>query len=140
MVGLIPRLVLDEGEVSKIIHDPFDEIETIPNESFERRDDESQIEESCNDGILKAPNIEASATTYNGKNKIATSILDAVNLIKDLPHRATFRWRHLLGILAVMILCPLLGEVVFILPMNLEMEFAIFIIKEIWSCLHISAI
>lgn len=118
MVGLIPRLVLDEGEVSKIIHDTFDEIEIIPNESFERRDDESQIEESYDDGFLKTPNIESPATACNDKNTIVTSISVVVNLVKDLPHRATFRWRHLLGILAVMILCPLLGEVVFILPMN----------------------
>lgn len=49
---------------------------------------------------------------------ITTSIVTTVNVIKDLPHRATFRWRQLMWVLIIMILCPLLGEVVFFLPMN----------------------
>ncbi len=122
MAGLIPRLVLDEGEVSKIIHDAFDKIEIDKNESMKHRpehdDDESQIDESHNDGILKKLNTESRKAIYNDKNAMLASMSSAVNVIKDLPHRATFRWRHLLGILAVMILCPILGEVVFVLPMN----------------------
>lgn len=123
MVGLIPRLVLNEGEVSKIIHDAFDATAEIDgNESIkharEHDDDESQMDESYNDGILKTRSTESRTATYDEKNVILTSISNTVNTIKDLPHRATFRWRHLLFILAVMILCPLLGEVVFVLPMN----------------------
>ena len=49
---------------------------------------------------------------------ITASIVTTVNVIKDLPHRATFRWRQLMWVLIIMILCPLLGEVVFFLPMN----------------------
>ncbi len=123
MAGLIPRLVLDEGEVSKIIHYAFDKIEIDQNESMKHRrehhdDDESQINESHNDGILKKMNTESRKANCNDKNAILASMSSAVNVIKDLPHRATFRWRHLLGILAVMILCPILGEIVFILPIN----------------------
>ena len=173
MVGLIPRLVLDETEVSKIIHDAFDEIKVDNNELKEGtvlENNESHIAGYLRgtDTAFSTPNVrfpifagdcrelgekiraaasaisriiletpsreggfmgsllsilaELRATiitwTSNGKNMIKTSILNAVNTIKDLPHRATFQWRHLLRVLAVMILCPLLGEVVFFLPMN----------------------
>ena len=186
MLVLIPRLVLDEDEVSKIIHDAFDEGEADCNES---EPDTEEHNESRRDGVLRridtkqqgsiiqkkylsifdsdekksvdkirkiitrlrenvraAPNgithkvhglpgledgfvtstpfllAELKSTiivsALNGKKMIIAFVSKNVNMIKDLPHRATFQWRHLLGVLVVMILCPLLGEVVFFLPMN----------------------
>jgi hypothetical protein len=187
VLGLIPRLVLDEDEVSKIIHDACDnEIEasfhktkTSIDEHDKNDGDEDlgsvgtessasipkkisvpgfvadpkrlvdkvrKIIVNLRESLWAAPNIithiilelparaggfaenipsilaELHTTiitwTLNGTNAITISILNALNIVKDLPHRATFQWRHLLGVLAVMILCPLLGEVVFFLPMN----------------------
>ncbi len=186
MLVLIPRLVLDEDEVSKIIHDAFDEIEADCDESEPHTEEHN---ESRKDGVLRrivtkqpgstfqklclpiffpyqkkpvdklrkiitrlrenfraAPNaitqkVQGLPALEDGfvtstpfllaelKSTIITSALNSktmviaftskkVNMIKDLPHRATFQWRHLLGVLAVMILCPLIGEVVFFLPMN----------------------
>lgn len=49
---------------------------------------------------------------------LTTTITTGGNFIKDLPHRATFEWKHLMGILTIMTLSPLLGELVFFFPMN----------------------
>ena len=183
MRGLIPRLVLDEDEVSKIIHDTCDEEVQSDNGISKNKSEENDKNDSNEDfGIVdiksstlmlqkmslpgfmlhlqklfskickvivslrtapnvikqvilelpahigsfvtRLPSISRQLKTIIftwisiGKNEITTSISNAVNIIKDLPHRATFQWRHLIGVLTVLIFCPLLGEVVFFLPMK----------------------
>ena len=111
VLGLIPRLVLDEDEVSKIIHDACDnESEANCNETKTNIDEHNR-----NDGDEDFGSVE---TVSAASIPQTVSISNVLNIVKDLPHRATFQWRHLLGVLAVMVLCPLLGEVVFFLPMN----------------------
>ena len=188
MVGLIPRLVLDEDEVSKIIHDAYNDehksnyerTKSNNSERSEKGEDDGMNKttgesillsiiqksslprlntnpENCTDKVRNimvtlrrwlraAPNntiqlfmdlpdqasnimgsmlllpkkVRNSIATgaVNCKNTLMNSISRMANSIKDLPHRATFQWRHLLLVLTIMILCPLLGEVVFFFPMN----------------------
>lgn len=118
MIDLIPRLVLDEDEVSKIIHDVYDdEVQACRYKSEQEINEHEQNNDGRDSGSIGTQS-SSSKRASDGKNTITSCIAYTVNTIKDLPHRATFQWRHLLGILAVMILSPLLGEVVFVLPMN----------------------
>jgi len=174
MVNLIPRLVLDQNEVSKIIDDHCDsnrtsgDRESIRNGGeYERNDNDEtsgrtvakslplnnnvnnkarQIIVSLTECLRKDKKITTQVisehpaglswfvgkipfistkfhaaiitSTLNCKNAITTSVPNRENAIQGLPHHATFQWRYLLCVLIVMILCPLVGEVVFFLPMN----------------------
>ncbi len=182
MVNLIPRLILDEDEVSKIIHDAFDEIKDDSDESEAGAEEHDECQkdgvlrksdkkswgslfrkihlptfssqqktpfgriQKIISGLLESCRAASNVVTQNGqgqsqlsdsfvestpfllaefiswtfkrKKAVIAFLSTTVNMIKDLPHRATFQWRYLLGVLAVMILCPLIGEVVFFLPMN----------------------
>jgi len=168
MVNLIPRLVLDENEVSKIIDDDCDRNSVGGIKSNDKLKDHQKkaIEDSSGkmdtelslstkvcpitvslpkvsriaQRIRPQVTLELSATlsyfvgnipftlgklqktittlTAIGQKMIATSISSRVNVFGGLPQPDTLKWRHLLCVLVVMILCPLVGEVVFILPMN----------------------
>ena len=186
MVGLIPRLVIDEEEVSKIIHDAVCSEENNNGDSSDggSKDHGDGDQDSINvadfnaipsmlqqislpgfiadpkkvvekiqqiikdlpENLRTAPNVIKEAAmelpahtseiagnipssladipttiitwTSGAEDVITTSITTTVNVIKDLPHRATFQWRQLIWVLVIMILSPLLGEVVFFLPMS----------------------